>query len=44
MDEELESLKKNDTWDLVPFSKGRKYIICKWMFKKKFSSDGGIDK
>src|ERR1044072_582813 len=35
MQEEMESLKKNETWDLVPLPKGKKAIGCKWVYKKK---------
>ncbi|KAG8490261.1 hypothetical protein CXB51_016079 [Gossypium anomalum] len=35
MQEEMESLYKNKTWDLVKLPKGKKTIRCKWVFKKK---------
>ena len=35
MIEELQSLKKNQTWELVELSKDKKVISCKWIFKKK---------
>src|ERR1044072_2435960 len=35
MQEEMESLKKNETWDLVPLPKGKRAIGCKWVYKKK---------
>ena len=35
MEEELESLKKNKTWDLVPPPQGNRAIGCKWVFKVK---------
>ena len=35
MVEELESLHKNQTWDLVQLPKGKRAIGCKWVFKKK---------
>jgi hypothetical protein len=35
MVEENESLSKNKTWELTEFSKGKKPIGCKWVFKKK---------
>ncbi|KAG8473064.1 hypothetical protein CXB51_035003 [Gossypium anomalum] len=35
MQEEMESLYKNRTWDLVKLSKGKKAVRCKWVFKKK---------
>lgn len=44
MNEEMASLKKNATWDLVSFPKGRKPIGCKWVFKKKISLDGSVEK
>ncbi|KAG2955346.1 hypothetical protein PC118_g24752 [Phytophthora cactorum] len=34
-DSELESLHKNDTWDVVPLPKGRKAIGCRWVFRVK---------
>ncbi|KAG8480706.1 hypothetical protein CXB51_025391 [Gossypium anomalum] len=33
--EEMKSLHKNRTWDLVKLPKGRKVVRCKWVFKKK---------
>ena len=44
MDEEMSALKKNNTWDLLPFPEGRKPIGCKWVFKKKLGSDGKVEK
>ena len=35
MMEELESLHKNKTWDLVELLKGKKAIGCKWVYRKK---------
>ncbi|KAG8472305.1 hypothetical protein CXB51_034359 [Gossypium anomalum] len=35
MQEEMESLHKNRTWDLVKLPKGKKAVRCKWVFKKK---------
>ncbi|KAG8492966.1 hypothetical protein CXB51_010297 [Gossypium anomalum] len=35
MQEEMESLHKNKTWDLVKLPKGKKIVRCKWVFKKK---------
>jgi len=39
MDEEMVDLKKNDTWDLVPFLEGCKHVGCEWVFKKNIGSD-----
>ena len=33
--EEIQSLHKNQTWDLVELPKGKRAIGCKWVYKKK---------
>ncbi|KAG2958759.1 hypothetical protein PC119_g26921 [Phytophthora cactorum] len=43
-DSELESLHKNDTWDVVPLPKGRNAIGCKWVFRVKENQDGEIER
>ena len=35
MQEEMESLHKNATWDLVKLPKSKKAIRCKWVYKRK---------
>ena len=35
MGDEMESLQKNKTWELVKRPLDRKIITCKWVFKKK---------
>ena len=35
MNEEMESLRKNQTWELVQLPKGKRVIGCKWVYKKK---------
>ncbi|KAL0293415.1 UNVERIFIED_CONTAM: Retrovirus-related Pol polyprotein from transposon TNT 1-94 [Sesamum radiatum] len=35
MVEEMESLHKNRTWELVQLPEGKKTIGCKWVYKKK---------
>ena len=35
MVEELESLKKNNIWELVQLSKGKRVVGCKWVYQKK---------
>lgn len=35
MIEEIESLHKNKTWELVEHPKGKRAIGCKWVFRKK---------
>src|SRR4051812_8609125 len=34
MGEEIESLRKNQTWQLVSLPEGQKVVNCKWVFKK----------
>ena len=35
MDDEMQSLRKNNTWELVQLPKGKKTIGCKWIYAKK---------
>jgi len=35
MIEEMESLHKNQTWELVKPPREQKIVSCKWIFKKK---------
>lgn len=44
MDEEIQALKQNETWELVPKPEGVKPISCKWVYKKKTRSDGTIER
>jgi len=38
MVEEMNSLYKNDTWELTELPKGKKAIGCKWVYTKKHGS------
>ena len=40
MDEEMNSLQKNTTWELVSLRLGRKLVQCKWVFQNKVVEDG----
>ncbi|MHC6131859.1 reverse transcriptase domain-containing protein, partial [Serratia marcescens] len=40
MKEEMTSLYKNQTWDLVPLPEGRKALLNKWVFRVKDEADG----
>ena len=40
MTTEIESLKKNQTWELVPQPQGKNVMKCRWVYKTKFTSDG----
>ena len=44
MNEEYRSLMVNDTWDLVPLLKGLKIVICKWVYKTKYTYDGSVER
>jgi len=44
MKEEYWLLMANDTWDLFLLPKGRKLIICMWVYKTKYASNGSVDK
>ena len=44
MEEEMESLRKNDTWDLVELLDGRKTIRSKWVFRRKTNELGHVEK
>jgi hypothetical protein len=39
MDEELDQIEKNDTWQLVPRPKNKNVIGTKWVFKNKLNED-----
>jgi hypothetical protein len=42
INEEYRSLVANDTWDVVPLSKGRKLVRCKWVYRTKCASVGSV--
>ena len=44
MIDELESIKKNDVWELIALLEWRKAINYKWVLRKKFKADGSLDK
>ncbi|GJR77832.1 ribonuclease H-like domain-containing protein [Tanacetum coccineum] len=44
MNQEIDALLKNDTWELVDLPEGRKTIGSKWIYKIKFRSSGEIDR
>ena len=44
MVDEMESLHKNEAWDLVELAAGRKPIRTKWVFKKKMNVEGKAEK
>jgi hypothetical protein len=44
MVEEMDALDKNEAWDIVELSAGRKYVGTKWFFKKKFNAKVKVEK
>lgn len=43
MNEELESLEANNTWQLTVLPKNKRAIGCKWVYRTKFNVDGTLD-
>ena len=44
INDEVESILKNHTWELVDLPPGSKPLGYKWIFKKKMKANGSIDK
>eukprot|EP00253_Pinus_taeda_P027768 PITA_27768 len=44
MHEEMESIYRNHTWDLVELPEGKTPIGCKWLYKPKINADGSVEK
>jgi hypothetical protein len=44
MNEEMEALHKNKTWDLVKLPNGKKVVGCKWVFTIKYKDDGSVER
>ena len=44
MNEEMQALRKNETWDLVPTSSHKKAIGCRWIYKIKYNVDGSVNR
>ena len=44
MNEEMEALSKNETWDLTPFPPYKKAIGCRWIYKVKHNADGSVNR
>ena len=44
MDEEMNSIEKNDTWDLVDLPNDKNIIGVKWVYKTKVNEKGEIDR
>ena len=44
MNEEYESILKNDVWDIVPRPEGKSIVTSKWIYKIKHAADGSVEK
>ena len=44
MNEEMEALQRNTTWELVPLPEGKKTVGCRWIFTVKLNPDGSINR
>ena len=42
MEKEIESLRKNDVWELADLPKGRKAVGSKWVLKIKTDAEGSV--
>ena len=44
MDEEMNAIEKNNTWELVDLLKGKEVIGLKWIYKTKINAEGKIER
>ncbi|MCO5590435.1 hypothetical protein L7F22_044405 [Adiantum nelumboides] len=44
MNEEMDALYGNESWELAPLPKGKKPIGCRWVYKIKRNSDGSVSR
>ena len=43
MNEEMKSLQKNSTWEVVDLPEGKTPVGCRWVFTIKYKADGTIE-
>ncbi|RVW42190.1 Retrovirus-related Pol polyprotein from transposon RE1 [Vitis vinifera] len=44
MNEEMKSLQKNETWELVECPPGKKPVECRWIYTVKYKADDSIER
>ena len=44
VEEELRALEKNSTWEICDLPRGKKPVVCKWVFTVKTKADGSIER
>jgi hypothetical protein len=42
MNEEMKSLQRNATWEVIDLPTGKKHVGCRWIFSVKYKADGDI--
>jgi len=43
MNNEIEALHKNNTWELVSRPRNKKVLTNRWVFKTKYNKDGSVN-
>ena len=43
IEKEMDSLEKNDVWELIELPEGRQPVGSKWVFKTKMDANGKIE-
>ena len=43
MNDEMRSLQKNQTWELVDLPPGKKLVGCRWIYTIKYKAAGSIE-
>lgn len=44
MNEEIQALKKNETWEIIDLPPNKNPIGCKWVFTLKYKQDASVDR
>jgi hypothetical protein len=44
MNEEIDSIERNNTWELVDLPEDKNYIGVKWIYKTKLNVEGEVEK
>ncbi|KAH9290463.1 hypothetical protein KI387_034580, partial [Taxus chinensis] len=44
MDDEIDAIEKNQTWELMDLPKGKDVIGFNWVYKTKYNVDGKVQK
>jgi hypothetical protein len=43
MDEEIDSIERNNTWDIVDLAEGKNNIGVKWVYKTKLNAESEVE-